>query len=135
MKDYGFIHKYPYTNFHELNLDYILQQVGRIAEENGVNTTDIQKLKEESEKFEDFYNALMSGDYPEEFKISLIEWIQNNAIDIFGGLIKFVFFGLTDDGYFVAYIPESWDDIQFGTTEYDDYPENYNEYGHLTLTY
>ena len=29
--------------------------------------------------------------------------------------MKMVWFGLTQDGYFVAYIPDSWDEITFDT--------------------
>lgn len=45
-----------------------------------------------------------------------------------------VFFGLTDSGYFVAYIPESWNDIKFNTTGVDI---NINgvEFGKLVLSY
>lgn len=46
-----------------------------------------------------------------------------------------VFFGITDDGYFVAYIPESWDDITFYTTELDIFLPIEPEYGHLVLAY
>lgn len=46
-----------------------------------------------------------------------------------------VFFGLTKDGYFVAYIPESWDDIKFGTTGYDITTNSETNYGHLALIY
>ncbi len=46
-----------------------------------------------------------------------------------------VYFGLTDDGYFVAYIPEAWNKIAFNTTGYDiDLPIQ-PEYGHLVLSY
>lgn len=45
-----------------------------------------------------------------------------------------VYFGLTDNGYFVAYIPDTWDDIQFGTSGLDDFPQGV-DYGHLTLSY
>lgn len=46
-----------------------------------------------------------------------------------------VYFGLTDDGYFVAYIPEAWSDIHFNTTGYDiDLPIQ-PEFGHLVLSY
>lgn len=42
-----------------------------------------------------------------------------------------VYFGLNDDGYFVAYIPENWSDITFDTDmNYDS--ENY---GRLLLMY
>lgn len=46
-----------------------------------------------------------------------------------------VFFGLTDDGYFVAYIPETWEDVSFGTTGLDVTVSIQPEYGHLVLSY
>lgn len=46
-----------------------------------------------------------------------------------------VFFGLTDSGYFVAYIPDSWDNIQFGTTGLDIDAPIQPEFGHLVLLY
>ena len=70
-------------------------------------------------------------------------WIDNfdeNAEKLFKEMIEdyigtMVFFGITDDGYFVAYIPEKWDDITFYTTGYDiDLPIE-PEYGHLVLAY
>lgn len=46
-----------------------------------------------------------------------------------------VFFGLTDSGYFVAYIPENWKSIQFNTTGLDIELALQPEYGHLVLSY
>lgn len=46
-----------------------------------------------------------------------------------------VFFGLTDDGYFVAYIPNSWESITFETTGYDTVVDLMPEFGHLVLNY
>lgn len=46
-----------------------------------------------------------------------------------------VFFGLTDSGYFVAYIPENWESIKFGTTGLDVDAPIQPEYGHLVLLY
>lgn len=46
-----------------------------------------------------------------------------------------IFFNLTKDGYFVAYIPESWSDIRFGTTGYDITTNSETNYGHLALLY
>ena len=46
-----------------------------------------------------------------------------------------VFFGLTDSGYFVAYIPENWKSIQFNTTGVDIEVPIQPEYGHLVLSY
>ena len=71
------------------------------------------------------------------------DWINNfddNARQIMEEIIEnyivtMVFFGITDDGYFVAYIPESWDDITFRTTELDIFLSIQPEYGHLVLVY
>lgn len=49
--------------------------------------------------------------------------------------MKTVYFGLTDDGYFVAYIPETWEDIVFNTTEYDIFIDLQPEFGHLVLSF
>lgn len=70
-------------------------------------------------------------------------WIDNfddNARQIMEEIIEryivtMVFFGITDDGYFVAYIPDSWDDITFRTTELDIFLDIEPEYGHLVLVY
>lgn len=47
--------------------------------------------------------------------------------------IRNVWFGLTDTGYFVAYIPGSWSSIRFATTGYDTVVPTTLEYGHLVL--
>ena len=66
---------------------------------------------------------------------ALHDWLSRNAFDIIGEMVKMVFFGLTDTGYFVAYIPESWSDIIFNTTGYDITLDLMPDYGHLVLSY
>ena len=68
------------------------------------------------------------------------EWIDNYESSYIEEVIEnyiatMVFFGLTDDGYFVAYIPNSWEDITFETTGYDTTIDLMPEYGHLVLRY
>lgn len=46
-----------------------------------------------------------------------------------------VFFGLTNSGHFVAYIPQTWRDITFNTTGYDTVTPLMEQYGHLCLSY
>lgn len=50
-------------------------------------------------------------------------------------IASMVYFGLTDSGYFVAYIPLSWNNIQFGTTGLDVDTPMQPEFGHLVLLY
>lgn len=49
-------------------------------------------------------------------------------------LATMIFVEITDAGYFVYYIPESWDDITFNTTGLDTIIPN-TEYGRLVLSY
>ena len=44
------------------------------------------------------------------------KWLDENMEDILTQAVKLVWFGLTDDGYFMAVIPENWSDVQFDTT-------------------
>lgn len=126
--------KYPYTDFHQLNADWILEKIKGI-----MNVID--SLADMKEKFEDAYNelkslydAIVSGDFPPSIVNAFNNWMRRYGLDIMGSLADLVIFNITDDGYFVAYIPESWDDIQFGTTGFDDLVPGY-EYGRLTLSY
>lgn len=70
----------------------------------------------------------------DEVKQTLNGELTDLMEDIINNAVRMVFFGLTDSGYFVAYIPDSWDDIQFNTTGYD-YPTTDYNYGHLVLSY
>lgn len=68
----------------------------------------IEALQEEFEKFKE------SG-FEDYYQEQVEEWIKNNLEYIFNYCVKQVYFGLTQDGYFVAYIPKSWNDIIFDT--------------------
>ena len=78
-------------------------------------------------------DALSSGTVPPEVAAGITKWLQINARDIVGSMVKNVWFGLTMSGYFVVYIPESWNDIIFKTTGYDFFTALQEEYGHLVL--
>ncbi len=82
----------------------------------------VEKLAGDIDELRAIVNKLLGGDF------SFIQEIIGNAIDN-------VFFGLTDNGYFVAYIPESWDDIIFNTTGWDIDLAEMPQYGHLVLSY
>ncbi len=81
----------------------------------------------------DLLDALASGTVPEEVATAITKWLSINAKDIVGAMIKNVWFGLTMSGYFVAYIPDSWNDIIFKTTGYDFFTDLQENYGHLVL--
>ena len=49
-------------------------------------------------------------------------------------LATMIFVEISDAGYIVYYIPDSWDEIQFNTTDLDTFITGY-DYGHLVLSY
>ena len=128
------INIYPYLNLTDLNLDWIIKHFKEFVE--AIKTLDEYAEKHEREINEllEFERALINGQLPPAMEAGLIKWCQENTSAIIAAAIKMVFFGINDDGYFVAFIPDSWDDIIFGTSGLDDFPAGI-EYGHLTLSY
>lgn len=130
--------KYPYVNDEVLNLDWIIAHFNEFIEA-------IDSLQDWREKHEKEYAELLemyaevkedwdnfiNGIWPPTFYDHMIAWWENNALDLVGRLVKFVFFGLTLNGYFVAYIPEEWEDINFDTIVDPNDPN----YGHLCIIY
>lgn len=130
-----FISKYNYTDFHELNLDWLIKAVKQLLiEMDNMDEWKAQHI-EEYAQLKKLYDDIISGNFPEDMIKALYDWMEKNALDLVGNLINLVIFNITDDGYFVAYIPESWDEIQFGTTGLDIFTDIQPEYGHLVLSY
>ena len=73
-----------------------------------INAEDIEQLKKELQNLED-------GGLLDYYEQQIYQWIQDNMERLIKKAIKFVYFGLTNDGYFCAYIPESWSEIIFDT--------------------
>lgn len=119
----GFMDKYPYTDFNELNLDWILKKI---------KTLDNFFSKEFPELIERIKN--------DEYNIEKIQkWI--NDFDIYllqDALAKYfkvaIFVEISEAGYIIYNIPETWDEITFNTTGLDIDITGI-EYGHLTLSY
>ena len=127
--------EFPNSDFYNSDLREILKYVRKLI--TAIDSLEHWKEEHEEEynELKRYYDALVSGDFPENFLNSLEKWLRTNAIDIIGELVHMVFFGLTDAGYFVAYIPESWNDITFNTTQLDIFLDIQPQFGHLVLSY
>lgn len=73
-----------------------------------LNGDAIAELQADFQKFID-------GEYDQYYKDLIYRWIQDNFADLISAGIRQVYFGLTDDGYFCAYVPDSWSEITFDT--------------------
>lgn len=122
---------YPYQNLNDLNLDYLL----RIADKAAEVLKDLDGYADRIEELENCCEAIRNGNFTPEMERRILEIVQNDIIDLVGDMVKFVFFGLTRDGYFVAYIPDPWDSIIFNTTNYDIFIEGVPDFGRLVLSY
>lgn len=109
-------------SYYEL-LDRVVKKLNDVIDSDTVIIDNVDDLGDRVSSLEVSVEELVSGDY----NAIIEEYIAN--------VIKMVFFGLTDSGYFVAYIPDSWDDITFNTTEYDINVSSMTEFGHLVLSY
>ena len=91
---------------------YEIDKIIAYADMLGVNLDathdDVVKLQELFQQFQDQGLA-------ELYEKLLQQWIDDNMERIIACAVKFVYFGLTKDGYFCAYIPASWSEITFDT--------------------
>ena len=82
----------------------------------------VQECYEEVEK-------IKNGEYIEVYVKALANWIDNNLQVMVSKIVKYVWFAINEDGYFVAYIPDKWDFIDFNTELNPDE----EDYGKLAL--
>lgn len=98
-------------------LNEMIEQSNGLLESVQPLVDELMTLREEFEKFKE------SG-FEDYYKAQLDAWVNKNMPGLIGQGMKMVFFGLTLDGHFVAYIPDSWKEIVFdtgavyGTTKY-----------------
>lgn len=90
----------------------ILNQQGENV--NGLITL-YNELNARVTALENEVDDIKNGKYVELYLDSIIAWIDANLQQLVGRIVKFVCFGLSDDGYFTAYIPATWAFLGFDT--------------------
>ena len=91
-----------------LNFDKIENYLDYVASE--MNEWNLEFSEEIEKEFAAMWEAIH-----DEYEKQLNEWIHNDGERVFKEIFSQIYFGLTDDGYFCAYVPESWSDITFDT--------------------
>lgn len=126
--------EFPHTRTYDSDLGWLIKTIKNLTEIVTGWTDWRDQFQEAYEELMKIYHDIESGNFPPELQTAFAKWMQQNAITIIGEMIKMIFFEITDDGYFIAYIPEGWDDIIFNTTEYDiSIPGT--DFGHLVLSF
>lgn len=127
--------QYPYINVNDLNLDWIIKHfkefIDSIAELKAwraVHEPEYEALKQ-------FCDDIAAGRFPPSMYDALRKWFNDNAIELVGEMVKHVYFGLNENGYFMVTIPDAWSALIFKTTEFDYETPLQPEYGHLVLLY
>ena len=129
----GIFNQYPYLNINDLNLDWIIKHFKEFIDELASLDEWRKDHEAEYQELKKLYDDILVGNFPPAMIEELKKWCIKNTTEIIGAAIKMVMFGL-ENGYLVAYIPDSWSELIFGTTGLDDFPAGY-DFGHLTLTY
>lgn len=91
-----------------------------------------QKIKQLDKTVQECYEEiqkLTNGEYIETYVQALATWIDNNLQVVVSKIVKYVWFEIDKNGYFIAWIPDTWDFIDFDTEMNPDS----EDYGKLTL--
>lgn len=126
---------YPYLNVNDLNLDWIIAHFKEFIDE--IASLDDWRTQHEQEyaQLKAFMDAINAGNFPPSMYAAMRTWLETNAIDIVGEMVKHVYFGLDDNGHFMVTIPEQWRELVFKTTGYDYTALLQPEFGHLCILY
>lgn len=115
---------FPYTNFHDLNLDWILKNVKENFEKENTQSEQITQLQEAvhalEEQLDNFDTVVIQQ--------KVLEYLESI-------LATMIFVELADSGYIVYHIPDGWENIVFNTTGLDINLALQPQYGHLVLSY
>lgn len=108
-----------------------LEKLIQYAESIGVNVNELRDYYENLQERMDTLEETFADEFEDYYKSTICEWVNNRLDCIVGNAVRFVQFGLTDDGRLVATIPNNWDFLQFKTNMDADS----EEFGKLQIVY
>ena len=89
-------------------LEKTIAFLNQVADQVNIDTAAIKELQDQFKKF-------MESGFDDYYREQIEKWFNDNAFNIYKLIAKQVYFGLTDTGYFCAYVPDSWKEITFDT--------------------
>ena len=111
------------------SLTALVQGIAKGQESQGGNITALNSAMADLAAAQKCINErLNAGDFENG---KFLEWADKNLPSMVTEMVRFVWFGLTPDGHFCAYVPANWGWLTFTTGTDITEPE----YGHLIITY
>lgn len=111
------------------SLTALVQGIAKGQESQGGNITALNSAMADLSAAQKCINdRLNAGDFENG---KFLEWADKNLPSMVCEMVRFVWFGLTPDGHFCAYVPANWGWLTFNTGTDITEPE----YGHLIITY
>lgn len=105
-----------------------LQKLIEYASEMGVQ---INLQGDAIEELYAIFEEFKEHGFDDYYRAQIEQWVKDNLGELWDMFAAQVFFGLTDDGFFCAYVPQSWNDVMFDTgAVYGKF-----DYGRLILRY
>lgn len=115
----------------EQRIHAICEAVEKLFAELAADEQLIAKNAEAIAELERLFERFVESGFEDYYAEQVAKWIDEHLRYVYDKTIQQVFFGLTSDGYFCAYIPDSWSDIEFDTgANYDT-----ESYGRLILRF
>lgn len=123
----SFTNDFPYTDFHELNLDWVLNKIKDL-------TNNFVELKKQNENLSSDFDILQKNF--DELRVYVESQFTDENIRkiIEKYLSTMIFIEISKNGYIIYNIPEQWSDIIFNTNGIDYFLEDIN-FGTLILSY
>lgn len=111
------------------SLTALVQGIAKGQESQGGNITALNSAMADLAAAQKCINdRLNDGDFENG---KFLEWADKNLPAMVCEMVRFVWFGLTPDGHFCAYVPANWGWLTFNTGTDITEPE----YGHLIIKY
>lgn len=127
--------EFPHTRTYDSDLGWLIKDYAQLKAEYDTLMDCCADVQSRLAALEKLADMIKNGNFPDSITNAFYDWMRKNALDIVGELATSVFFEISDSGYWIAYIPESWHDIIFNTTGLDITLSIQPEYGHLVLSY
>ena len=97
----------------------VVNYINKLIEQDKIFGDELAKLKEDLSTVQEWID-----NYDTTYVKKLVEKFISNMIYV----------DISDSGYIIYHVPESWNDIKFYTTGLDITVPTENEYGHLVLS-